>query len=408
MQFISLILIFVALAGCTTRSDQTKIWSDPIESVENNLLPAVIFKGQPIAPKSIYDRMDAYKIPGVSISVFKNGAIEWSNGYGFLSYESSGRTDTYTLFQVPEIERFFATGAIMTLVQRNVIDLNQPVSTYVNIKSDLTIYELLTQQDNLQTLGLLIEKMAGMPYIDFVKEKFIQPFGLRNTTFVNYPSAARGHGKNGEKMPLTQPSKLWSIPSDLGQLSADLINIRNAKTFKVLTKNTIDVLYDLFLQEIERDKKAIVLEGMANGYYAKWILIEDDENWGYSIFINAENGINLAHELERSLSKTYNWEFNHPDTLVRLPLPEEQFKIFQGKFFNEERQNQYEIVAYSDYLSIHPVGEESKKQSFYAISDLQFIEPNTGNRINFNLSESGLIESIVIDGGLLYQKIKAL
>lgn len=407
MKISFLILILFVLIGCKKGSDQEKSWSDPIQSFENNLLPAIVFKGEPIEPKSIYERMEFYKVPGVSVVVYKNGQIEWANGYGFLSYEGSGRTDPYTLFHSPGIENFYLAGALMTMVEQNRVNLDEKVSFYLKSNSSLLVRDLIGNVDQQSTLIDLIEKVSGLPYSQFVKEKFIDPFGLKNSTFDFYPSAASGHLWDGTKIKEFKDKGLWTIPSDLAQFSNDINAIYASKTIKVLTKRTVDLLVDSFSNPNEEIKR-MVLEGNSKGFYTKWVSTFNEEGLGYAIFTNSENGKNLSDELERSLSKTYGWSFNQPDTLARLPWPEEQFKVFQGRYFNEIEQNQYEVIAYSDHLRLHPVGEETKKMEYYPIGETNFVEKNTGRKINFELNESGILEALIFDKQIRYERIKAL
>src|SRR4051794_15201117 len=53
-----------------------------INRIENGLLPAVIIKGKQRPSMSIAERMTHYKVPGVSVALVNNGAIEWALGYG--------------------------------------------------------------------------------------------------------------------------------------------------------------------------------------------------------------------------------------------------------------------------------------------------------------------------------------
>ena len=55
---------------------------DKIHEVETSLRPAMIYEGQDLAPMTLQNRMQFYKIPAVSIAVINNGEIEWSRAYG--------------------------------------------------------------------------------------------------------------------------------------------------------------------------------------------------------------------------------------------------------------------------------------------------------------------------------------
>ena len=57
-----------------------------IQRIEQGLLPQVLVKGDPAW--TIQERMQHYKIPGVSIAVINNFKIEWSKSYGLRDVET--------------------------------------------------------------------------------------------------------------------------------------------------------------------------------------------------------------------------------------------------------------------------------------------------------------------------------
>src|SRR4030081_234154 len=50
--------------------------------LENGLLPAVVIKGQAARAMKLSERMQFYKVPGLSVAFFDHGRIIWTRAYG--------------------------------------------------------------------------------------------------------------------------------------------------------------------------------------------------------------------------------------------------------------------------------------------------------------------------------------
>ena len=99
-----------------------------IQRVENGLLKAILIKGQPVEKMKLADRMERYKVPGVSIAVINNYKIEWAHGYGVIEAEGTEPVTPETLFQAASISKPVAAMAALHMVQQGLIDLNENVN----------------------------------------------------------------------------------------------------------------------------------------------------------------------------------------------------------------------------------------------------------------------------------------
>ena len=54
-----------------------------IQRIKDQLLPAVVIDNQPAGSK-LAERMAELRVPGVSIAVIHDGAIEWARGFGVI------------------------------------------------------------------------------------------------------------------------------------------------------------------------------------------------------------------------------------------------------------------------------------------------------------------------------------
>jgi CubicO group peptidase (beta-lactamase class C family) len=72
--------------------------------------------------------MAFYKVPGVSVAVFENGKLAWAKGYGVRDAEGTAPVDAETLFQAGSISKPVTAVAVMRLVERGLLSLDEPVN----------------------------------------------------------------------------------------------------------------------------------------------------------------------------------------------------------------------------------------------------------------------------------------
>jgi CubicO group peptidase (beta-lactamase class C family) len=99
-----------------------------IEHVEAGLLPPMVVGGDPHPAHRLQARMAEWHVPGVSIAVIHNGAIEWNRGFGVMSVGGQAVT-AETLFQAGSISKPVAALAALKLVQQGKLSLEANVNT---------------------------------------------------------------------------------------------------------------------------------------------------------------------------------------------------------------------------------------------------------------------------------------
>ena len=97
-----------------------------ISKVENGLLPYVLIEGEPTF--NLLDRMDHYKVPGVSIAVIKDFKVIWSKQYGFLDSEIQNPVTEESIFNVGSLSKGVAALAVLSLAEEGKIDLNGDIN----------------------------------------------------------------------------------------------------------------------------------------------------------------------------------------------------------------------------------------------------------------------------------------
>lgn len=78
----------------------------------------------------IVDSMAAAGVPGVSITVLRNGRKVWSEGLGFADLEQRVRVTPLTRFRIGSVSKSLTAAAVGLLVEAGRLDLDAPVQRY--------------------------------------------------------------------------------------------------------------------------------------------------------------------------------------------------------------------------------------------------------------------------------------
>ncbi|HSE25774.1 MAG TPA: serine hydrolase [Pyrinomonadaceae bacterium] len=150
----SLLLLFSLAFSSIAFAQSTP---DPkIKRVEENLLPAVLIKGDPAW--SIAERMKFYKVPGLSVAVIKDFHLEWAKGYGVKDLETNEPVTTDTMFQAGSISKSVNAMIAMKKVEQGKLSLDE------NINDKLTSWKLPDNEFTAKkkvTLKNLLSHTAG-------------------------------------------------------------------------------------------------------------------------------------------------------------------------------------------------------------------------------------------------------
>lgn len=133
--------------------------------VEQGIFPSVWVEG---VTWSLADRMRELRVPGVSIAVFRDFAIEWAAGYGVRDAESGAPVTTETLFQAASISKPVSAVGVLALCRDGRLDLDRDVRDYLKAwrlpstgfddETPLTLRHLLSHTGSVTVHGF-----AGYP-----------------------------------------------------------------------------------------------------------------------------------------------------------------------------------------------------------------------------------------------------
>ncbi len=196
--------------------------------------------------KLVQDKMYHEQIPGLALVVAKDGKIIKAEAYGFADVDAKIPVTTNTIFRIGSAGKQFVATEIMMLVEEGKLNLDDPVSKYLDGTprrwKKITIRNLLTHtsgipdflnenipvdtspdafdqsvfkavarrrlhfapgeewrysNSNYHLLGMMIRKITGKPYGDFLRERIFEPLGMTRTAVYSkngiYPGLASGY-----------------------------------------------------------------------------------------------------------------------------------------------------------------------------------------------------------------------
>lgn len=143
-------------AACQTsviRAEElTPAVRERMAAVERGLIPAIRVKGV-TKPRTIAERMSGDHVPGVTVAVINNYAVEWAKGYGVADAETGKPVTTATLFQAASISKPLTALAALKLVDQGKLDLDGDVNA--RLKSWRVPENEFTREHAVDLRGLL-------------------------------------------------------------------------------------------------------------------------------------------------------------------------------------------------------------------------------------------------------------
>jgi len=190
----------------------------------------------------IHTEMARQHVPGLALAIMRRGQLVRVESYGFANLELQAPVHAETLFQTGAIGKQFTAAAIMLLVEDGKLRLDESVRTYLPDAprgwAAITLRQLLNHTSGLPTnpngdirreytddemlrglykrelifepgsrwnysnsgyvvLGILINRITGEPYADFLARRLFAPLGMQTARQVDdraiVPNRAAGY-----------------------------------------------------------------------------------------------------------------------------------------------------------------------------------------------------------------------
>ena len=224
-QFVLAVILFTAIF-LTNNFSQSN--DSLILQVEDGLLPYVLIEGQ--SSFNLKDRMEYYKVPGVSITVIKDYKIDWTKHYGVMDSEVQNPVTDETLFNVGSLSKGVAALTALRLVQEGKIDLDKDINEQL-ISWKIPENEF-TKQGTVTPLLLMNHSGGAMfsPGVAYLADNF-----PTNLQILNGENPSQTKAVVIDKIPGTEYQYSNAGYSILQQLMVDV----EKKSFPEITKERI-------------------------------------------------------------------------------------------------------------------------------------------------------------------------
>ena len=276
-------LLAAALATTSVRAQDTRALVHFVDSVANAAV-------------------SEHRTAGVSVAVVKNGRTVLAKGYGFADLENDVPATAETVYRIGSVTKQFTSAAIMRLVEQGKVSLDDTLQKFLpNFPTQgnrVTVRHLLNHTSGIKSytslgpkwarvmridlapdslvalfanepfdfkpgdqwlydnsgyflLGMIIEKVSGKPYGQYLKDEIFTPLGLKSTIYCDqaplikhraqgYATQPGGGFINAEPLSMTQPYAAGSLCSTVTDLAAWTLALSSGKvvspaSYKLMT-----------------------------------------------------------------------------------------------------------------------------------------------------------------------------
>jgi CubicO group peptidase (beta-lactamase class C family) len=114
--------------------------------------PSLTVEQRTALDSTLEDMRTKAHVPGLAVGIVDGGALVYSRGFGVRDLGSGAPVDTDTLFHVASISKTFTTAAVMQLIERGKLTLDDPVERHLPefAGSGILVRHLLTHTAGLQ------------------------------------------------------------------------------------------------------------------------------------------------------------------------------------------------------------------------------------------------------------------
>lgn len=101
--------------------------------------------------------MEEHNVPGFTIGVVKDGTVVYSRAFGMKNLDTREKLTTHSLFHQASLTKPFVGTAIMQIVEKGKVNLEDPVIKY------LPYFRLKDKRYKTITIRQMVTHTSGMP-----------------------------------------------------------------------------------------------------------------------------------------------------------------------------------------------------------------------------------------------------
>lgn len=298
-KILALCLVAVLLYGTACTSVP-----EPSGSIASDDIADIITKYREEIPQ----RMQEENVAGLAIAVVDGQNILWAEGFGYTDWNRRLPVTSDTLFSIQSMSKSFTATAAMFAAQDGLVDLDEPITTYLpdfhvnsifeeHPEQKITLRMLLshtagfvheapvggnndlpgyTFEEHIASIsdtwlrfpvgtrwgysnlgidlaGYILQVRSGTPFTQYVHEKVLDPLGMTHSTLDIHqvrdtPDRAIGHSP----MPFRPPAEfllipsggVWTTANDMARYLRFHINVGALDVVRLLRQDLAETMYE--------------------------------------------------------------------------------------------------------------------------------------------------------------------
>lgn len=238
------------LAGCGGGGGSSPPPADVVLPPVTTLATGVTQTAKPEVDQYIQGQLIEQRIPGITLVVVQDGKVIYGRGYGYAERETARPVKPEDRFEIGSISKSFAATAIMLLVEEGKVTLDDKLDKFLgpvpvqwngitirhllnhtsglpeypdeSIFKDIFANKIIGEEEMLarfkayapswepgtkyrycnvgyDILGIVVRRVSGKGYFDFLKERVFTPLGMTSARLVA-PKPARAESAVGYEL----------------------------------------------------------------------------------------------------------------------------------------------------------------------------------------------------------------
>jgi D-alanyl-D-alanine carboxypeptidase len=398
--------------------------------------------------------------PGAAVIVVKDGEVLFRKGYGLANLETQTAMRPEMVFELGSVTKQFTSTAILMLAEQGKLSLADNIKKYFpeypNKGATITVENLLTHTSGIKSytdeqswlekwrqdmtpqqiialteaaalefppgsrwhynntgytmLGVIIEKVSGLSYADFIHQNIFEPLGMSHSLYGSFtaviPNRAAGYtqGRTGwENAPylsMTQPYSAGSLMSNVDDLARWDAAVSEGKLvskgswdramtgFKLANGEDTHYGYGWELSEYE-GHRIVHHGGGIPGYLSEALRIPQDHTY-VAILANSDDvPVDLDFLATIIAGEVIGKPYTEP---TPIELPTTLLDTYVGVYQIDENATRT-ITREGNRLFMQRT--RAPKFELFALAEEQFFRKSSFQRISFQKDASGKIIGLV-------------
>jgi CubicO group peptidase (beta-lactamase class C family) len=382
------------------------------------------------------------------VSVVREGEVIFSKGYGMANIEHSAPNTTKTKYKIASLTKQFTCAGIMILQERGLLNVQDSITKffpdYPEFDERITIHHLMTHTSGLfnyllelnpyfilgkfllahkeifdlfkdmppefqpgeewsycyfgyYLLGVIIERVSGKSYIEFLKENIFKPLDMNDTGLDGYfeilPNKVSGYYASGERLVCGDIDTMSAFSSGAIYSSIEDMLLWDQALYgdKILSKKSKDEMftpgrenygYGWFIDK-NLNRKRVRHSGGGNGFNHQLHRYIDDK---VTILVLSNYGFVNSFKINEDIASiVFAEEYCLPSKPKAFNLDLQVYESYIGAY--QDQWCKFEVKR--DGEQLYFVQEDKWIMPIYPISESKFHHTWIDQEYNFEKDDKG-------------------